>query len=90
MKNGESRENLTQFELALLEFINSRLLAGSNLSVGANSPLFANGTIDSLKILQLLGFIESELGRTISDDEVVMENFRSVRVIAERFAAAVD
>jgi acyl carrier protein len=85
MKNGESRESVTQFKLALLNFINTKLLADSNVTVHADSALFADGIIDSLKILHLLGFIESVVGRAIPDEEVVMEHFRSVRVIAERF-----
>jgi acyl carrier protein len=88
MKNGESRKSVMQFELALLNFINTKLLADSNVTVDADSALFTEGIIDSLKILHLLGFIESAVGRAIPDEEVVMEHFRSVRVIAERFAAA--
>lgn len=90
MKNGESRESVKQFELALLKFINTKLLANSNVTVSAESALFTDGIIDSLKILHLLGFIESALGRSIPDEEVVMEHFRSVRVIAERFAPAIN
>ena len=87
MKNGGSRTSVTELELALLTFINTNLLAGSNMTVDADSALFANGLIDSLKILQLLGFIESTVGRPIADQEVVMKHFRTVRTIAERFAA---
>jgi nucleoside-diphosphate-sugar epimerase/acyl carrier protein len=90
MRNGESGKSVKQFELALLSFINTKLLAGSNVTVNVDSALFTDGIIDSLKILHLLGFIESAVGRPIPDEEVVMEHFRSVRVIAERFAAAAD
>jgi acyl carrier protein len=80
--------SVKQFELALLKFINTDLLADSNLTVDADSALFKDGIIDSLKILHLLGFIESALGRSIPDEDVVMDHFRTVRTIAERFAAA--
>jgi len=35
--------------------------------------------------LHLLAFIESAIGRSISDDEIVMKHFQSVRIIAETF-----
>jgi acyl carrier protein len=77
---------VSAFEAALLRFINTELLGGSNLTIDANSALFEDGIIDSLKILHLLAFIESAIGRAIPDEEIVMKHFRSVRVIAERFA----
>ena len=45
------------------------------------------GLIDSLKILQLIAFIEAEIDRTIPETDVVMDNFRSVRTMAARFGA---
>jgi acyl carrier protein len=90
MKIGESiptnRVPVSAFEAALLRFINTELLGGSNRTIDANSALFEDGIIDSLKILHLLAFIESAIGRAIPDEEIVMKHFRTVRVIAERFA----
>lgn len=90
MKIGEplptSPLDVSAFEAALLRFISTELLSGSNLTIDANSALFENGIIDSLKILHLLGFIESVIGRAIPDEEIVMKHFRTVRVIAGRFA----
>jgi acyl carrier protein len=90
MKIGESiptnRVPVSAFEAALLRFINTELLGGSNRTIDANSVLFEDGIIDSLKILHLLAFIESAIGRAIPDEEIVMKHFRTVRVIAERFA----
>lgn len=90
MKIGESiptnRVPVSAFEAALLRFINTELLGGgSNRTIDANSALFEDGIIDSLKILHLLAFIESAIGRAIPDEEIVMKHFRTVRVIAERF-----
>jgi acyl carrier protein len=86
MKNGESRSSANQFEAALLKFINTELLSGSNLTIDADSALFEDGIVDSMKILHLLAFIESVIGHAIPDEEIVMKHFRTVRVIAERFA----
>jgi acyl carrier protein len=90
MKTGESRLtaslSVSEFETALVSFINTELLLGTNLTIDPDTALFEDGMIDSLKILNLLGFIESTIGRAIPDEEIVMKHFRSARVIAERFA----
>jgi acyl carrier protein len=90
MKIGESRLttplHVSAFEAALLKFVNAELLLDSNRTIDVDSALFEDGIIDSLKILHLLAFIESAIGRAIPDEEIVMKHFRTVRVIAERFA----
>ena len=70
---------------ALLEFVNRELLRDSPHHVGPDTPLFADGLVDSLKILQLIAFIEMKTGRSIPDREVVMEHFRTVQTIVDRF-----
>jgi acyl carrier protein len=69
----------------LLAYVNDALLADRNLRAGPDTPLFADGWIDSLSILKLIAFVELMIGREIRDEEVVMENFRTVETIAKRF-----
>jgi acyl carrier protein len=69
----------------LLAYVNEILLADRNLRAGPDTPLFADGWIDSLSILKLIAFVELMIGREIRDEEVVMENFRTVETIAKRF-----
>jgi acyl carrier protein len=69
----------------LLNFVNQELLRDGSHRVGVDTPLFDDGLVDSLKILQLIAFIEMKTGRTIPDREVVMSNFRSVQTIAGHF-----
>lgn len=69
----------------LLAYVNDALLADRNLRAGPDTPLFADGWIDSLSILKLIAFVELMIGRKIRDEEVVMENFRTVETIAKRF-----
>ena len=71
----------------ILDFVRTSLLGGRAVPIDADTYLFDDGLIDSLKILQLIAFIEGEIGRTIPDTDVVMDNFRSVRTMAARFAA---
>ena len=69
----------------LLAYVNDALLADRNLRAGPDTPLFADGWIDSLSILKLIAFVELMIGREIRDEEVVMENFRTVEIIATHF-----
>jgi acyl carrier protein len=69
----------------LLDFVRRRLLKQKEARVDADTPLFERKLIDSINILYLIGYVEKTLGRRLTDDEIVMSNFRSVRVIAETF-----
>ena len=69
----------------LLEFVRRRLLKQKGVRVEADTPLFERRLIDSINILYLIGYVEKALGRRLTDDEIVMSNFRTVRVIANAF-----
>ena len=43
--------------------------------------LLENGIVDSLGILELVAFIEQEFGVTITDEELLPENFQTVRCL---------
>ncbi|TKJ21336.1 acyl carrier protein [Blastococcus sp. CCUG 61487] len=43
--------------------------------------LFADGQIDSLKIVGVIGFVESEFGLVIEDDDFEISNFSSVNAV---------
>jgi acyl carrier protein len=45
-------------------------------------PLLKNGLIDSLGILEIVTFLENEFGITFTDEELLPENFESVRSLA--------
>ena len=79
---------MTTFQSRLLEFVRNDLLRRSDVAIDENTYLFDDGLIDSLKILQLIAFVEIETGQTIPDRDVVMSNFRTVRTIAQRFGSA--
>lgn len=69
----------------LLDFVRRRLLKQKGVLVDADTPLFERKLIDSINILYLIGYVEKSLGRRLTDDEIVMSNFRSVRVITSAF-----
>ena len=84
------RSPVEQFTSALVRFVEHDLLGGGSGRVQADTYLFDEGLIDSLKILRLIAFVEHWTGRPIPDADVVMSNFRSPNTIAERFVRAGD
>ena len=50
--------------------------------VGDDDSFLANGIIDSLGVMQLVTFIESEYGVGVADTDLVPENFDSVARVA--------
>ena len=67
-----------------VEWIN-RTLVPDDVTIDADTPLFASGLINSLRILKLIAWTERETGRRIADASIRMDNFRTVRRIAEVF-----
>ncbi len=45
-------------------------------------PLLTSGVIDSIGIYQIVGFVESEFGVEISDEELVEDNFGTIADLA--------
>jgi D-alanine--poly(phosphoribitol) ligase subunit 2 len=65
-------------EQKLIEYLTERKsLAG----IDGDSPLFSNGSLDSVSQLELIMFIESEAGFQVSPMELTHENFDSVNRI---------
>jgi acyl carrier protein len=52
-------------------------------AIGLDEPLVSSGTLDSLWMLRLIGFVEETTGLTISDGEVTPENFETIRKILD-------
>jgi acyl carrier protein len=51
-------------------------------NVGNEEPLLNNGLIDSLGVLDVVAFIEKEFGISVSDEDLLPENFGSVRSLS--------
>ena len=72
------------FERQLAHFINDTLLKGEG-GVGPDTRLFEDGYINSLRVLDLIAFVEKTLGRRIPDRAVRLANFRTVATIVRAF-----
>ena len=54
-----------------------------DLSTVANSDsLLEAGIIDSMAVLQIVGFLEQRFGVTVGDDDMMPENFETVDAMA--------
>ncbi len=69
-------ERLTQF--ITVELLSDRGL----LTLNGDDNLLTSGLIDSLAIMRLVNFIEAEFDVEVMPEDVTIENFQTVNVIA--------
>ena len=69
----------------LLAWLNGRF-APDGPPILADTPLFAGGLIDSLRVLELIAWTERAIGHEIPDVAIRMDNFATPARIAELFA----
>jgi len=77
------------FVARTVEWIN-RTLVAEGVTIDADTPLFANGLIDSIRVLRLIAWTEHALDLRIPDSRIRMDYFRTVRIIADTFAASAN
>jgi acyl carrier protein len=81
----------TEIEHRILTFI--RELAGGpddadRSSVEPDTPLLDLGLIDSFNIVEITGFLEQNFEIHVPSEQLLRENFRSVRAICRLVVAA--
>jgi len=90
---AETARNVLDFNVAstdgahirrqLADFIIAEFSEGTGLtSVRPEDDLIKRGIVDSMGVLQIVAFIEQTYGAHVADEEIVVENFRSVASIA--------
>jgi len=63
------------------QFIVDNFLFGDSDKITFDTLLFEKGIIDSTGVLELVAFIEDNFKVTVSDDELVQDNFSSLNAI---------
>lgn len=76
-------ENLNYSE-TIRNFIIDNFLFGDGNKLSSDTPLLEKGIIDSTGVIELVAFIEDNFNVTISDEELVQDNFSSLNAI-EKF-----
>jgi acyl carrier protein len=79
MSDGETNEQLAG---SIHKFIEDDLLMGQGVDFSSDDALLEEGIIDSLGLLEVVTFIETEFDITVDDAEVTLDNFGSVNAIA--------
>jgi acyl carrier protein len=73
---------MTGHEQDIAEFVRHELLHGRKIALTDDTDLLSAGIVDSLGILRLVAFIEERFGVKVPDEDVVFENFQSIRAMA--------
>jgi acyl carrier protein len=67
----------------LQAFVIQKFPLARNRRIGIDDALVESGIIDSLGVLALIGFIEAEFQVQIDDDDLLPDNFRTIRRLSE-------
>ncbi len=68
---------------SIKEFVVENFLFGEGDKLEDNTDFFESSIIDSTGILELVCFVEETYDLSISDDEIVQENFSSVKNVSD-------
>jgi acyl carrier protein len=68
-------------EAAIREFIAKQLIHEPGRDLSPDHPLLEEAVIDSTGILDLVSWLEETFGVEVQDDEIVPENFETIRSI---------
>lgn len=71
----------TDIEQEIRTFILEEVLEDAEAGLPPGQPLLS-GLLDSFGLMSLLGFIEERFDVTITNDQVVSENFKTVEALA--------
>lgn len=66
----------------LRKYIKENFLLKKDMGdIGDDDPLLDSGIVDSMGIVQLVGFLESQFGIEVEDEEILPENFETMTSI---------
>jgi acyl carrier protein len=72
----------SSIEQKIHSFLLEKFPLARKAGVGKDTALLEKGILDSLGILDVVSFLESEFSVAISDEELVPENFQSLDTLA--------
>ena len=73
-------------ETAVREFL-TRELGKDVAALAADESLLESGTLDSVGVMQLVAFLERTFAITVSDDDLMPDNFDTLSAISTFVAA---
>jgi acyl carrier protein len=77
--SGEDLMNIHPVTARIRGFLTEHFPSARQHVLGEDDHLLANGILDSLGVLDLVGYLEQEFGISISDDDLLPEHFETLR-----------
>ncbi len=71
-----------QIENQIRDFILKNLYYAEDSFIGDDESFLETGVVDSMGVMELVGFIQFEYGLEVAQEEIVVENFDSIRKLA--------
>ena len=72
-----------QTEKQIKEFILKNLYFAEDNTLDDDASFLETGVVDSTGVMELVAFVEAEFGVKVEPQEIVVENFDSVRKVAD-------
>lgn len=74
---------MADYTETIKQFIETEMLGPNTTStLSATDSLIEKGVIDSMGVQILIGYLEKEFGIRIKDQEIVPENFETIKSVA--------
>lgn len=81
MAKETSIQQTESIESRIRDFVSKTFPASRKQNIRASDEWLQSGLIDSLGVLDLVQFLEREFSISISDDELLPENFQSLSAV---------
>jgi acyl carrier protein len=72
-----------QIENQIKQFILKNLYFAEDQTLDDDASFLETGVVDSTGVMELVAFVQTEFGVTIEPQEIVVENFDSIRKVAQ-------
>jgi acyl carrier protein len=79
---GKIKGNTMEAEGRIRQFITSNFYVADASALTADTSLLDSGIVDSTGVLEIIAFLEGEMGIHVKDEEMVPENLDSISRIA--------
>jgi acyl carrier protein len=74
--------DIDSIEERVYAFLLEKFPLARKAGIDRNTALLEKGILDSLGVLDVVSFLESEFSMTICDEELVPENFQTLRTLS--------
>lgn len=68
---------IDEFETALIALLNDEISLDPDVVIGLETDLLLTGLVDSLGVVQVVAWMEDELGASIDPIDVTLDNFQT-------------